>query len=289
MNNESSADLNVDWNWRVTIRRLFIFGVMGLVLYLVKKIARFFNPPDEIILFEGKEVSVPVDVWWVYSWERAWEVWLVLLAIVAIYFLLLGLIAYVLWWKKTKSHYTSKASKRERVSFNMSQISNQELTEFLGENDPTDLLGVKVAATGFSTGEYVNSLGQTKVGPSTTLILLDSDVNLTVGEGSAVTLGDHVWHVNKVTIKPTIETKVGNYSSSRVEMVTSLSDAVATNRLADIAHSTPTHMTNPGANPAGGLVYNLAILIALALIIYIYGIAFDDFSETELIQATLLW
>ena len=110
MNNESSADLNVDWNWRVTIRRLFIFGVMGLVLYLVKKIARFFNPPDEIILFEGKEVSVPVDVWWVYSWERAWEVWLVLLAIVAIYFLLLGLIAYVLWWKKTKSHYTSKAS-----------------------------------------------------------------------------------------------------------------------------------------------------------------------------------
>ena len=55
MNNESSGDLNVDWNWRVTIRRLFIFGVMGLVLYLVKKIARAFNPPDEIIQFEGKE------------------------------------------------------------------------------------------------------------------------------------------------------------------------------------------------------------------------------------------
>jgi len=62
MNNESSGDLNVDWNWRVTIRRLFIFGVMGLVLYIVKKIARAFNPPDEIILFEGKEFSVPVDV-----------------------------------------------------------------------------------------------------------------------------------------------------------------------------------------------------------------------------------
>jgi hypothetical protein len=171
----------------------------------------------------------------------------------------------------------------------MSNHSKEQITIILGENEPTELLGINVAATGFSTGEYVNSLGQTKVGPSTTLILLDSDVNLTVGEGSAVTLGDHVWHVNKVTIKPSIETMVGNYSSSRVEMVTILADAVATNRSADIAHSTATHITNPGVNPAGGFVYNLAILIALTLIIYIYGIAFDDFSETELIQATLLW
>ena len=66
---------------------------------------------------------------------------------------------------------------------------NENITEVLGENEPTELLGINVAATGFSTGEYVNSLGQTKVGPSTTLMLLDSDVNLTVGEGSAVTLG----------------------------------------------------------------------------------------------------
>ena len=171
----------------------------------------------------------------------------------------------------------------------MPNSPNENITEVLGENEPTELLGINVAATGFSTGEYVNSLGQTKVGPSTTLMLLDSDVNLTVGEGSAVTLGDHVWHVKKVTIKPTIETRVGNYSSSRVEMVTSLADAVTNNRSADIANSIPTHITNPGANPAGGLVYNLAILIALTLIIYIYGIAFDDFSESELIQATLLW
>ena len=62
MNNASSDVLYIDWNWRVTIRRLFIFGVMGLVLYIIKKIARAFNPPDEIILFEGKEFSVPVDV-----------------------------------------------------------------------------------------------------------------------------------------------------------------------------------------------------------------------------------
>ena len=288
MNNASSDVLYIDWNWRVTIRRLSIFAVIGLALYLVKEITRAFNPPDEIILFEGKEFSVPVDVWWVYSWERAWEVWLVLLAIVAIYFLLLGLIAYVLWWKKTKSQYTSKASKR--VSFNMSQISNQEITEFLGENEPTDLLGVNVAATGFSTREYVNSLGQTKIGPSVTLVLLDSDVDLTVGEGSAVTLGENVWNVKKVTIKPTIETMVGNYSSSRVEMVTGPTEETATD---PSIHSTrmtpPIHTTNPGASSTAGLIYNLAILLALALIVYIYGIAFDDFSETELVQATLLW
>ena len=36
-------------------------------------------------------------------------------------------------------------------------------------------------------------------------------------------------------------------------------------------------------------VYNFSIVIALALIGYIYGYAFDDFSETELLQATLFW
>jgi hypothetical protein len=172
----------------------------------------------------------------------------------------------------------------------MSNILKEPLTEVLGENEPTELLGVNVAATGFSTGEYVNSLGQTKVGPSVTLVLLDSDVNLTVGEGSAITLGEHVWHVKKVAIKPSIETMVGSYSSSRVEMVTGLTEAIATNSLVDIDQTTkPTHIINSKVNSAGGLIYNLAILIAFGLIVYIYGIAFDDFSETALIQATLLW
>ena len=38
----------------------------------------------------------------------------------------------------------------------MSNIPKEPLTEVLGENEPTELLGVNVAATGFSTGEYVN-------------------------------------------------------------------------------------------------------------------------------------
>ena len=47
---------------------------------------------------------------------------------------------------------------------------------------------------------------------------------------------------------------------------------------------------NPSS--ASGLelkVYNFSIVIAVALIGYIYGYAFDDFSETELLQATLFW
>ena len=51
----------------------------------------------------------------------------------------------------------------------------------------------------------------------------------------------------------------------------------------------PIHTTNPGANSTACLIYNLAILLAMGLIVYIYGIAFDEFSETELVQATLLW
>ena len=94
------------WNWGVSIRRLSILGIIGLALYLVKEIRCAFKPPNEIVQFEGKDYTIPVDVWWVYIWERAWEIWLVLLALVAIYLLKSGLIAYVLWWKKNKSEYS---------------------------------------------------------------------------------------------------------------------------------------------------------------------------------------
>jgi hypothetical protein len=39
----------------------------------------------------------------------------------------------------------------------------------------------------------------------------------------------------------------------------------------------------------GVMVYNFSIVIAVALIGYIYGYAFDEFSEAELLQATLFW
>ena len=106
MNNKNGDTLYVDWRWRTTIRRLFIFGAIGLALFIVKEITYAFKPPNEIVQFEGKDYTVPVDVWWVYTWERVWEVWLVLLALIAIYYLKLGLIVYVLWWKKNKSEYS---------------------------------------------------------------------------------------------------------------------------------------------------------------------------------------
>ena len=106
MNNKNRETLYVDWRWRSPIRRVLIFVAIGLALFIVKEITYAFKPPNEIVQFEGKDYTVPVDVWWVYIWERAWEVWLVLLALIAIYFLRLGLIAYVLWWKKNKSEYS---------------------------------------------------------------------------------------------------------------------------------------------------------------------------------------
>ena len=177
-----------------------------------------------------------------------------------------------------------------RTKSDMSNIRNEQIVEILGENEVTDLLGVNVAAANFSKGEFMNSLGQTKFGPVLTLVLLDSDVALTVGEGSSVTLGAYVWHVRKITIKPTVETRVGNYSSSRVELITDLIRPGASKPSADSATiPIPNHTTNPEATYTGTLVYNLAILVALVLIVYIYGIAFDDFSEVQLVQGTILW
>ena len=50
------------------------------------------------------------------------------------------------------------------------------------------------------------------------------------------------------------------------------------------------HTVNPSSTFGLELkVYNFSIVIAVALIGYIYGFAFDDFSETELLQATLFW
>ena len=80
-----------------------------------------------------------------------------------------------------------------------------QITAIIGENEAADLLGISVAAASFSTGEYTNSLGQTKVGPNVTLVLLETESNLRVGEGSAVTLGDTVWHVTKITVAPTAQ------------------------------------------------------------------------------------
>jgi hypothetical protein len=37
------------------------------------------------------------------------------------------------------------------------------------------------------------------------------------------------------------------------------------------------------------ILYTIFIVAALAIIIYVYGIAFDSFSETVLVQVTPLW
>ncbi len=51
-----------------------------------------------------------------------------------------------------------------------------------------------------------------------------------------------------------------------------------------------TETVNPSSTFGLGLMaYNFSIVIALSLIGYIYGYAFDDFSERELLQATLFW
>lgn len=37
------------------------------------------------------------------------------------------------------------------------------------------------------------------------------------------------------------------------------------------------------------ILYTTLIVIALAIVVYVYGIAFDSFSETVLVQITPLW
>ena len=170
-------------------------------------------------------------------------------------------------------------------------MDTNQITEIIGENEVADLLGISVSAASFSTGEYTNSLGQTKVGPSVTLVLLDTESNLRVGEGSAVTLGDYTWHVTKVTVSPTVESAAGLHSSSRVVLVTEKTKQTQPLGQSDIPvnPSGPETVNSSSTFGLGLMAYNFSIVIALALIGYIYGYAFDDFSETELLQATLFW
>ena len=170
-------------------------------------------------------------------------------------------------------------------------MTRDRITETIGENEVADLLGISVAAANFATGEYTNSLGQTKVGPSVTLVLLDTESDLTVGEGSAVTLGDDTWHVTKITVSPTVESAAGLHSSSRIILVTDKTKQSQPLGQSGIpANPSGPHTVNPSSTFGLGLMaYNFSIVIALSLIGYIYGYAFDEFSETELLQATLFW
>ena len=170
-------------------------------------------------------------------------------------------------------------------------MDTNQITEIIGENEVADLYGISVAAVSFSTGEYTNSLGQTKVGPSVTLVLLDTESNLRVGEGSAVTLGNSIWHVTKVSVSPTFESAAGLHSSSRIVLVTEKTKQPHAPGQSDIPVNSSGPLTvNPSSTWGLGLMaYNFSIVIAVTLIGYIYGYAFDDCSETELLQATLFW
>lgn len=48
-------------------------------------------------------------------------------------------------------------------------------------------------------------------------------------------------------------------------------------------------MDPPGEQDRTRWLYNLAILTGLGLIVFIYGFAFDNLSENQLVQATLYW
>ena len=169
-------------------------------------------------------------------------------------------------------------------------MNTNQITEVIGENCVADLLGISVAAASFSTGEYTNSLGQTKVGPTVTLVLRDTETNLRVGEGSAVTLGDYTWHVTKVIVSPTVESTAGLHSSSRIVLVTEKTKQSSLGQADVSVNNFGTETVNPSSTFRLGLmVYSSSIVIALALIGYIYGYAFDELSETELLQATLFW
>jgi hypothetical protein len=112
----------------------------------------------------------------------------------------------------------------------------------------------------------------------------------TIGENEvADLLGDYTWHVTKITVSPTVESAAGLHSSSRIILITDKTK-----------QSQPLGQSGIPANPFGPqtvnpssifglMIYNFSIVIAVVLIGYIYGYAFDDLSETELLQATLFW
>ena len=72
--------------WSKAVRNLSIFGLIGLILYVVQAIAN----------------RNWYDSWWSQQCYLVWELWLYVLGAIVIYYLYYLLILYVLWFKQMK-------------------------------------------------------------------------------------------------------------------------------------------------------------------------------------------
>ena len=150
-------------------------------------------------------------------------------------------------------------------------LQDKEEQVHLGENDVVDIDDYRIAAANFATGQYTNHLGQKRVGDHFSLYLFETDSKLILGKGSQVTINAQLWLVQTIVITPTVETPVGYYSGSYAKL-TKVDQPHE-------AHSKPPNFT----------LYKLSFFFSLSIAIYLYFIAFDDFSELQLIQGSYLW
>ena len=150
-------------------------------------------------------------------------------------------------------------------------LKDKEEQVHLGENDVVDIAGYRIAAANFATGQYTNHSGQSQLGDHFSLYLFETDSKLILGKGSQVTINAQLWLVQTIVITPTVETPVGYYSGSHAKLVK-----------VDQSHEAQ-------SKPTDFTLYKLSFFFSLGIAIYLYFIAFDDFSELQLIQWSYLW
>ena len=150
-------------------------------------------------------------------------------------------------------------------------INPKEEQAYLGENDVLDLDGYKIAAANFNAGPYTDYLGHSQTGPHFSLYLFESDHKLILGQGCQVYIKDQLWLVHSITIISGDDSSAGYSSGSHAKLVPILQ----------------TKMVK--TSPQNTKLYTLSFILSLSLAIYLYLIAFDDFSESQLIQYSYLW
>ena len=89
-------------------KRLFRFVIIGLALFLIKEVMQALGPTRQLTFPEGDPITLPVAVWWVDMWARLWEVWLVLLALIVLYYVEGYFVASVFKWKQRREQKRSQ-------------------------------------------------------------------------------------------------------------------------------------------------------------------------------------